>query len=240
MGRPVSLSRHVSGDGAKVGQGKDSLFSRKSKALDLGDLVEESGNSLLADVERQVANEQGITRGTDGIAVLLGAVSSTARGVVAIVGGLLGSHVQAQIATLELGAALGFEGRLGSLGVGEVDVAETTGAASLLIVDDTGTDQAFELLECVIEDIVINSPAKVANPDSGAVLVFLIISFGFLGSSLLGLILGLSLLARGLRLGLLLSGLGLGLAGIAVASRRRIRLRARIRVILSRLLNVSK
>lgn len=216
MGRPDSLIRWLAVCKVECkGQGY-SLVGGDTEALDLSDLVEVVGDRALVGAEGQVANEEGVAGGADDITVLLGAVGSTSigRGI----GAGLGSEVKAQIAALEEGARLLIVGLLSSLGAVEVDVAEATRAASILVADDTSADDALDALELLVQGVVINTPAEVANPKGGALLGILAIGLGLLGRGIsgLGLLLGLPLL-RGLLLGGLLLG---GLLGVGIVRAR--------------------
>jgi hypothetical protein len=197
-----------------------SLVSRDTEALDLSDLVEVVGDRALVGAERQVANEEGVAGRADDITVLLGAVGSTSigRGV----GARLGREVKAQVAALEEGTGLLIVGLLSSLSTVEVDVAEATRAAGLLVADDASADNALDALELLVQGVVINTPAEVTNPKGSALLGILAIGLGLLGRGIsgLGLLLGLPLL-RGLlgNGGLLLGGLliGVGIVRARVA-----------------------
>ena len=120
----------------------------------------------------------------------------------------LGSEVETQVAALEEGAGLLVVGLLSSGGAVEVDVAEATRAASFLVGDDAGADDALNALELLVQGVVIDTPAQVANPEGGALLGLLIIRLGLLGRGLgsLGLLLSLPLLGGLLGSGRLLLG----------------------------------
>lgn len=189
-----------------------SHISRDTEALDLAGLVEELRDALLAGTEGKVTDEEGVGFGADDIAVLAGAVLS------ALLGGIAGlrSEVETHVTALKESTGLGIEGLLADLGGVEVDIAEAARATSLLVRDDAGGDDTLELLELLIEDVVINAPAEVANPEGGALLL-LVAGLVLLGlGSLLGLLLGLALLG-GLSGLLLLDGLGLLGVGVGVA-----------------------
>lgn len=135
--------------------------------------------------------------------MLAGTLSSAVLGGVGIG---LGSKVETHVTALKQGAVLLVVGLLRSLRGLEVNVAEATRPAALLVSDNTGADKALVDLELLIKDVVINSPAEVANPEGSA----LVLAGGCLlrVGSLLRLLLGLSLLGRLLLL-LLLAGLGI-------------------------------
>lgn len=118
----------------------------------------------------------------------------------------------------------------------EVDVAEATGPAALLVGDDTGTGETLEVLELLIEDVVINAPAEVAAPEGGALLLAVLNSLVLLGLGLLSLLLSLSLLGG---LSLLLGRLGRSLLGRLLLLRRRVRVRAGVVGILLRLSRIG-
>lgn len=195
-------------------------ISRETKAGDLSNLVEESGDGLLSGVEGKVADKKGVGFGADGVTVTLRAISSASTAV--LLGSRFSSEVEAHVTALEESTVLLVVGLLGSLGSGEVDVTETTGAAGLLICDDTSTDNLVIALELLIEDVVIDTPSKVTNPESGALVGFL--GLGLLVGLLFNLLRGLSLLGRSLDLLLLLLGrlLGVLLIGVRVGRVRRV------------------
>jgi len=143
--------------------------------------------------------------------VLAGAVGSA--GIGGRVGAGLGSEVEAHVAALEVRAALLVVRLLGGLRAVEVDVAEATRAARLLVGNDAGASDALKVLELLVQGVVIDAPAEVANPEGGTLLGSLTtLRLVLLGRSLggLGLLLGLPLLGRLLSSsGLLLSRLGL-------------------------------
>lgn len=180
------------------------MYSRVSGETAAGDLryfTEESLDGVLINIEGQVANEEGIARGGDGVTVLLGAVGSTIAGIG--VSGLGVGVVEVEGAAIELMALHGLVGLGGRLRVVEVDVAEALAAAGVLIVDDASADEASEIFESGSEGVIIHAPAQGASEEgSGSV-----VGLGLLGL-LSDLLLSLSLLGRG-SLGLLL-GLRLG------------------------------
>jgi hypothetical protein len=196
----------------------DLLVSRDAEALDLSDLVEESGDGVLVGVEGQVADEESVALRADDIAVLLGAISGT--GVGGAIGAGLGSEVETHVTALEESTGLLVEGLLGSLAVLEVDVAEAAGPASLLVRDDASADNRRAALELLVQGIVIDAPAEVANPKGGALVGSLAVgnSLCLLGlGGIVRLLLGLPLLGGLLGGGrLLLSGLGLLLRRVGV------------------------
>lgn len=128
----------------------------------------------------------------------------------ASVGGVVGAGLRGEVETHV--TALKESTRLGvisSLSVGrgvKVDVAEATRTASLLVADDASVGETRAVLKALVEDVVINGPAEVANPEGGALVALLsTIGLGLLGGRvLLRLLLGLSLLGRDLGLLLLL------------------------------------
>jgi hypothetical protein len=95
--------------------------------------------------------------------VLLGTLLSTITGVL----GRLRGEVEAHVTALELGTILGIVRLLGSIRVGEVNISEAAGAASLPVGDDTSAHKVVEALELLVQDVVINAPAEVTNPESG-------------------------------------------------------------------------
>jgi len=144
--------------------------------------------------------------------MLVRTIGSTVLGGVGIG---LGSKVETHVAALKQGAVLLVVCLLRSLGGLEINVAEATRPAALLVSDDTGTDKALVDLELLIKDVVVNAPAEVANPEGGA----LVLAGGSLlrVRSLFRLLLGLSLLGRLLLNLLLLLLARLGIIGVRVA-----------------------
>jgi hypothetical protein len=116
--------------------------------------------------------------------------------------GLLGSEVESHVTAVEEGTLLGIESLLGSLGVAEVDVAETARATRLTVSDDASTNEIFELLELLEEGVVVHVPGEVTDEESRALLG---INLGLLalGILLLSVLLSLALLGRLLSLRLL-------------------------------------
>lgn len=149
--------------------------------------------------------------------MLLGAISGT--GVGGAIGAGLGSEVETHVTALEESTGLLVEGLLGSLAVLEVDVAEAAGPASLLVRDDASADDRRAALELLVQGIVIDAPAEVANPKGGALVGSLAVGIGLCLLGLGGIVrlLGLPLLGGLLGGGrLLLSGLGLLLRRVGV------------------------
>lgn len=195
----------------------DLRVGRQANAGDLGNLAEESVDSVLVGVERQVTDEQSLGLGANGVTVLLGAVLGTSL-VVAVAGGLLAREVDVHGAASEVLSLGGLESGGSGLRVAEVDVAEATAAASLLVGDDAGTGQVGELLEGLVEGVVIDSPGKGANEEGRALV-------GDVGAGLLarddGVIQGLALLGGLLGLGLSLRGfLRVGVLLLLIGVRR--------------------
>lgn len=133
--------------------------------------------------------------------MLLGAVESAGGGVTLTLG-LLAREVDVHGTARELTALGGLEGSGSSLGGREVDVTETTAAASVLVGDDTSAGEISELLEGGVQGVVIDSPGKGADEEGRALV-------RDIGAGLLagddGVVKSLALLGR-----LLSLGLGLG------------------------------
>lgn len=183
------------------------LLSGQTKALDIGDFVEERGDGLLVHVEGQIAHKEGIALGAQLVVEFLGAIVGT---IGWVVGRLARAKVQSHVATVEEATLLLLESSLRVLRAVEVDVTETSGTA--VLGDDTSASETLAVLELLVEEIVIDIPAEVASEKGGA-LGRSIFSLGLLGKSL-ALIISLALL--GGSLGLLLSRLRLGLVRVAV------------------------
>jgi hypothetical protein len=144
--------------------------------------------------------------------VLLGAVVGA--GIGAAVDRRLCGEVEPHFAALELSTILGVVRLLGSLRGVEVDIAKATGPAGFLVGDNASTSEVLKALELLEEDVIINDPAEVADPKSGALLaLFCLLGLVLLDGSL-GLLFGLPLLRGCLLLGLDL----LRLAGIIIRS----------------------
>jgi hypothetical protein len=187
-------------------RGKNILVGRETEGLNSRSRVEELGNKILSGGPGQVANEESVARWADLITELLLASGGAVLGLVL---GLLGGEVESHIAAIKEGTLLGIESLLGSLGVAEVDVAETARAARLTVSDDTSTDEVLELLELLEEGVVVDVPGEVTDEESRALLG---INLGLLalGVLLLNVLLSLALLGRllNLLLGLLRVGIG--------------------------------
>lgn len=181
-------------------------ISRETEAGDGSDLVEEGGDGVLAGLEGKVANEESIALGAGNVAVTLSAVVGA--GTTVLSGSGLSGEVETHVTALKESTVLVGMGLLGSRRGREVDVSESARAAGLLVSDDTSANDLGVGLELLEEDVVIDAPSEVANPEGGALV-------GLLGlvllAGLLNLLGGLSLLGRDLNLGLLL---GLGLLGL--------------------------
>lgn len=182
--------------------------SGKSNAGDGSNLGEELTDGVLVNVERQVTDEESIALGAEGVTVSLGAVGSTTLGV-GISRASVGV-VEVEGTAVELETLHGLVGLGAALRVVEVDVTETTAAASSLLSDNTSTDETIELLEGLVEGIVVDVPAQAASEESGGS-----ISLGLLSIVRVDVILGLALLGGSL-LSLLSLGIRLLLRVVAV------------------------
>ncbi len=192
--------------------GNDLRVSWQANAGNFGNLSEKLANSLLVNIERQVANEEGLTLRADGVAVTRSAVSSTVLRV--SLGGASVGIVEVQSAAIKLLALHSLVGLGGRLRVSKVDVAEATAAASAPLSDDAGADEATEALEGLRQALVGHVPAQAAGEQSGGS-----IRLGLLGG-VINLLLSLALLGRLSGLGLLLLG------GVAVIRVVRVGVRA--------------
>lgn len=93
----------------------------------------------------------------------------------------------------------------------EVDVTKTAGTS--VLGDNTSASATLAVLKLLVEEVVVNLPAEIANKESGA-LSGSILGLGLLcGSLLLFLLISLALLGGSC---LLLGRLGLGLVRVAV------------------------
>lgn len=174
----------------------------------------------MVNIKGQVADEQGVTLGANGVTVSLGAVGGAGLGVG--VGGTGVGVVEVDGTATKVLALHGLV-RLGArLGVVEVDVTEATAAAAVPLSHDTSAIKTGELLEGLVETIIIDAPTQAADEKgSGAVslgllwgLVDVLLSLALLGGS------GLSLLGIGL----------VGLGRIRVIGIVRVRARVRVGV----------
>lgn len=233
MGRPESLEAqtvsetcHVDG---QAGRDWNSHVGWDAQALDGSDLIEELGDRVLIDIEGEVADEEGVALGANNVTVLASTLSS-AGGRSRVSVGLAG-EVETHVAALELGAVLLIVGLLGVLRSVEVDVTEAAGAARVLVGDDASALDTRAVLELLVQSIVVDAPAEVADPEGGALLRGLALRLVLLGrgSGGLRLLIGLPLL------GLLLGDSGLLIGGLRLLLRLGVRLRLR-RVIGARLL----
>lgn len=164
---------------------------RQSDADNGANLVEELSDGVLVNVERQVADEESVALRADGIAVLLGTVGSTGLGsgiVGAGVGVVKVDGTATNILTLHGLVSLG-----SGLSILEVDITETTAAASSLLSNDTSTNKAVERLESLVQGIVIDAPGQAAGEEGGS-----------------SVAINLSLLSRGINLVVSLALLGSG------------------------------
>lgn len=167
----------------------DSRVSRKPDVLHLRSLAEELPNLIPADAEGNVADEEGVALGADDVAMLLGPVLNTVPAVTErLVIVASGSIVEPDGAAINLLASHGVHRRLRGLRVGEVDKAEATAPATLLIGNNTGTHQAIKLAEFPLEPLIINVPAKLSNPERRTLSGLLLRCLGLLRSVLLGLL----------------------------------------------------
>lgn len=89
--------------------------------------------------------------------MLLGAVKGTSLGV-----GIRSASVgvvKVDGTTINFLTLHGLVG-LGSLITsGEVNVAETLAATGAFVIDNAGTDEAFEALESLVQAVIVNTPA---------------------------------------------------------------------------------
>jgi hypothetical protein len=176
----------------------------QANADDLAALAEEFADGVLVNAERQVADEEGVALGADGIAMLLSTVEGTGLG--SRVGRAAVGIVEVEGTAIEVLAIHSLVGNLSLLTSGEVDVAKALAAASVLVVNDTSANETLKGLESLVEVIVIDAPAQ-ATREQGAGNI--VIGLGLLGGRV-DLLVGLALLGRSsLSLSLLLIGLGI-------------------------------
>lgn len=177
------------------------LVSRQTQTLDLSNVGEELGDDVLISLPGKVADEESVTLGGDGIAVSLGAVVGTVTGSTIISRLGLGG-VESQTTALELETLHTIESSLALLGGAEINVAEATGSLHVLVGNNASTVKTLVVLEGLVQDVISDTPAEVANEKSDSLGLL-----GIFGLSLLG---GSGLLVVSLAL---LGGLGLGLLG---------------------------
>lgn len=183
-------------------------IGRKSNTLDLGDLAEEGSHHVFISIKRKIADKQGIALRADGISMLTGSISCTSVG-----GGVFSraglGRIQSHGTAFQLEAIHLLEGGLSCLGSGEVNISKATRALIVLVGDNSGACEVGAVLERLIQLVVVNTPAKVSDEESRALLLG-IISLGLL-EGCGDLLLSLSLLGL---LRLLLFGLRFSLAGL--------------------------
>lgn len=194
-GSTVQLSEHslgvlngVEGDIAEALGAAIIGVGGQTDAGNLADLTEEVADGVLVNVERKVTNEECVALGADAVTVLLGTIVGTiARGRVSR---LSIGVVEVNGATLNL-LALHSLVRLGArLRVIEIDVAEAAAATRKLVTDNTGANEAAELLESLVQNSVVDAPAQAAGEEGGR-----LISLGLLGGGI-NLLISLALLGR--------------------------------------------
>lgn len=164
---------------------------RQSNADNGANLVEELSDGVLVNVERQVADEESVALRADGIAVLLSTIGSTGlrSGIVgAGVGIVKVDGTATNILTLHGLVSLG-----SGLSILEVDITETTAAASGLLSNDTSTNKAVERLESLVQGIVIDAPGQAAGEEGGSSVA---VDLGLLGRGI-NLVVSLALLGSG-------------------------------------------
>jgi hypothetical protein len=120
-------------------------------------------NGILVNVERQVADEEGITLSADGVAVLLGTVGS-AGSRVGIIGTSIGI-VKVDVTATNVLTLHGLVSLGGRLSILEVDISEATAAASGLLSNNTSANKTVERLKCLVQGIVIDAPGQAASEE---------------------------------------------------------------------------
>ena len=167
---------------------------RKANAGNRSDLLEESTDGVLVNVERKVTDEESVALGADGITVTLSTVGS-AGGRVGIRRASVGV-VKVHGTTLNLMAVHGLVS-LGARGaIVEVNVTEATAAASTLLSHDTGVGKTIDVLEDLVEGVVINGPGKATGEEGSGLITLrllglgltIVLSLTLLGGSLLSLL----------------------------------------------------
>ena len=149
-------------------------------------------------------------------------------------GGILGGagvgRIESHTTAFEFESLHLLESGLGILVGVEVDVAEATGPLHSLVGDDAGVGETLAFLECLPQQVVIDTPAKVS--DEKSVVVFRRLGLGLLerGSYLL---IRLALLGVGLLLDLrLLLVLRIRVGVVRAVRIVRISLRGIVRVVI--------
>lgn len=174
-------------------RGWDILLDGETEALDVGNLVEEIRNRLLVDLEGQVADEDGLALRANLIVEFLGAVDRVLVGF-----GLAAGNVESHVTTIKESTVLLVKRGLCILRSVKINVAKSSGATVVAVGHDASTSDTLALLELLVEDVVIDLPAKVANEESGA-LGGLVLGLGLLGRGL-SIVVGLALLGGDLSL----------------------------------------
>ena len=106
------------------------------------------------------------------------------------------AEVDANVATVELGAVLGFKRRDGVLDVRELNVTESLASATVAVRDDADAFQLAEFLKLACKPFLVDVPAEIADEEVGSSFLLLAVDgdLGLLGS-LVNDCVGLALLA---------------------------------------------
>jgi hypothetical protein len=188
-GRELNVTEALGAAGLLLGGQTDA----EDAALGTEDLVE----SILSGAERKVANEESVALGAGLVTVRTGTGLNTVTTLLVVLAA--SGVVKVDGTAVEVGTLLGLHGLSGIGNVGELDVAEATGAARLTVGDNAAAGELTELGELTLEPLLVDVPGEVANEEVGGSTLGSISSLGLLGNSL-GLVISLALLGDGLLL----------------------------------------
>jgi hypothetical protein len=184
---------------------ENSLVCWKSDVDYSAVLAERLANNIFGGLKREIANEEGISRGVLGVTILL----SSALCAVLWCGLVTRSgEVDIGLTTINERTLLGSESGSSRCRAGELDVSETLGAARVSVGQDIGTCDLTELLELSHKPLIVDVPAEVTDKQVLGSSVFdFCLGLGLL-CGLNGLILGLALLVWCLGLAVTVAGIG--------------------------------
>jgi hypothetical protein len=188
-GRELNVTEALGAAGLLLGGQTDA----EDAALGTEDLVE----SILSGTERKVANEEGVALGAGLVTVRTGTGLNTVTTLLVVLAA--SGVVKVDGTAVEVGTLLGLHGLSGIGSVGELDVAEATGAARLTVGDNAAAGELTELGELTLEPLLVDVPGEVADEEVGGGTLGSISSLGLLGNSL-GFVISLALLGDSLLL----------------------------------------
>jgi hypothetical protein len=188
-GRELNVTEALGAAGLLLGGQTDA----EDAALGTEDLVE----SILSGTERKVANEEGVALGAGLVTVRTGTGLNTVTTLLVVLAA--SGVIKVDGTAVEVGTLLGLHGLSGIGSVGELDVAEATGAARLTVGDNAAAGELTELGELTLEPLLVDVPGEVADEEVSGGTLGSISSLGLLGNSL-GFVISLALLGDSLLL----------------------------------------